>query len=61
MSFNLRNRTDKVVAFFWTASRADQGTLARLKSANVPIFYSPEKLASGLKSLIDYHAWRDRN
>ena len=57
---NLRNRTDKVVAFFWTASRADQGTLARLKSANVPIFYSPEKLASGLKSLIDYHAWRDR-
>jgi acyl-CoA synthetase (NDP forming) len=57
---NLRNRTDKVVAFFWTASRADQGTLARLKSANVPIFYSPEKLAGGLKSLIDYHAWRDR-
>ena len=54
----LRDRTDKNVAFFLTASREDK-VLARLKSANIPIFYSPQKLASGLKSLIDYHAWRE--
>ncbi len=57
---NLRDRTEKNVAFFWTASRGEKGALTKLKSANIPIFYSPEKLARGLKSLIDYHAWRDR-
>lgn len=56
---NLRDRTDKNIAFFWTASRGDKTALAKLKSANIPIFYSPEKLARGLVSLIDYHAWRD--
>ena len=55
-----RDRTAKGVVFFWTASRGDKTALAKLKSANIPIFYSPEKLARGLKSLIDYHAWRDR-
>jgi len=55
-----RDRTDKGVVFFWTASRGDKTALARLKSANIPIFYSPEKLARGLQSLIGYHAWRDR-
>ncbi|HEV7802158.1 MAG TPA: acetate--CoA ligase family protein [Burkholderiales bacterium] len=54
----LRDRTDKNVAFFFTASRNDK-VLAKLKDADIPIFYSPQKLASGLKSLIDYHAWRD--
>ncbi len=57
---SLRDRTDKGVVFFWTASRGDKAGLAKLKSANIPIFYSPEELARGLKSLIDYHAWRDR-
>lgn len=56
---SLRDRTEKNVAFFWTASRADQGPLAKLKSAGISIFYSPSTLASGLKHLIDYHAWRD--
>ena len=57
---NLRDRSDKNVVFFWTASRSDQTALAKLKSADISIFYSPEKLARGLKSLIDYHAWRER-
>ena len=57
---SLRDRGDKGVVFFWTASREDKSALAKLKSANIPIFYSPEKLARGLKSLIDYHAWRDQ-
>jgi acetyltransferase len=57
---SLRDRTDKNVAFFWTASRAEQGALAKLKSANIPVFYTPDKLARGLRCLLDYHAWRDR-
>jgi acetyltransferase len=54
----LRDSTDKNVAFFFTASRLDK-PLEQLKAAHLPIFYSPEKLARGLKSLADYHAWRD--
>ena len=56
----LRDRSEKNVVFFWTASRGDKGTLAQLKAANVPIFYTPDKLARGLRCLLDYHAWRDR-
>ena len=56
----LRDRSEKGVVFLWTASRGDKSALAKLKSANIPIFYSPEKLAQGLRCLIDYHAWRDR-
>ena len=56
----LRDRTDKGVVFFWTASRFDKTTLPKLKSSNIPIFYSPEMLARGLRSLLDYHAWRER-
>jgi len=26
----------------------------------VPLFYSPETLARGLRALLDYHAWRDQ-
>ncbi|MCC6533437.1 MAG: acetate--CoA ligase family protein [Burkholderiales bacterium] len=56
----LRDRSDKNVAYFWTASRGDQGALAKLKGANVPIFYTPAKLAAGLRSLLDYHARREQ-
>ncbi len=55
-----RDASDKGVVFFWTASRGDKTTLPKLKASNIPIFYSPEKLARGLKFLIDYHAWRDQ-
>jgi acetyltransferase len=56
----LRDRSEKNVAFFWTASRGDKGPLAKLKAANIPIFYTPAKLAGGLKCLLDYHDWRER-
>ena len=56
----LRDASEKNVAYFWTASRADKGPLAKLKAANIPIFYTPAKLAGGLKNLLDYHAWRDQ-
>jgi len=54
-----RDASDKGVVFFWTASRGDKTTLPKLKASNIPIFYSPEKLARGLKFMLDYHAWRD--
>jgi acetyltransferase len=54
----LRDSTEKNIAFFFTASRLDK-PLEQLKAAHLPIFYSPEKLARALKSLADYHAWRD--
>ncbi len=57
---SLRDSTAKGVVFFWTASRGDKAALARLKSANIPIFYTPDKLARGLRCLIDYYAWRDQ-
>jgi acetyltransferase len=56
----LRDRTDKNVAFMWTATRADKNTLPKLKSANIPIFYSPASLARGLRSVRDYHDVRER-
>lgn len=55
----LRDAHPKNVAYFWTASRLDKGPLAKLKAAKVPIFYTPAKLAGGLRSLLDYHARRD--
>lgn len=54
-----RDKSDKGVVFFWTASRGDKATLPKLKASNIPIFYSPDKLARGLKAMLDYHAWRD--
>jgi acyl-CoA synthetase (NDP forming) len=56
----LRERTEKNIVYFWTGARAEKGSLDRLKAANFPLFYSPEKLARGLRSLLDYHEWRDR-
>ena len=56
----LRDRSEKGVAYFWTASRGDTKALAKLKQAGIPIFYTPDKLARGLRCLLDYHDWRDR-
>jgi acyl-CoA synthetase (NDP forming) len=56
----LRSRTEKNIVYFWTGARAEKGALDRLKAANFPLFYSPEKLARGLRSLLDYYEWRDR-
>jgi acetyltransferase len=57
---SLRARSDKGIVFLWTGSHADNSALAALKGAHIPIFYSPEKLARGLKCFIEYHGWRDR-
>ena len=50
----------KAVAFLWTGSRGATDGLGMLKAAQIPIFYVPNRLASGLKTLLDYHQNRDR-
>ena len=50
----------KVLAFLWTGSRGAVDGLGRLKAAGIPVFYNPNRLASGLKTLLDYHENRDR-
>src|SRR5262249_48674174 len=56
---NQRDRTDKGVVFLWTGSRDATAGLAQLKSARIPIFYTPDKLARGLQSRLAYHTWRE--
>lgn len=55
-----RDRSDKGVVFLWTGSRGATAGLAKLKAAAIPTFYVPNRLASGLSSLLRYHSWRDR-
>src|SRR5437867_13129596 len=57
---SLRQRTHKGIAFLWTGSRTETAGLAKLKLANIPVFYTPDTLARGLRRRLDYHAWRDR-
>ena len=52
-----RDASDKGVAFLWTGTRGATAGLPRLKQAGIPVFYVPDKLAMGLKSLLDYHEW----
>ena len=49
----------KGVVFLWAGSTRASAGLDKLKQARIPIFYTPNRLASGLSSLIRYHAWRD--
>jgi acyl-CoA synthetase (NDP forming) len=55
-----RDRTDKGVVFLWTGSRDAKSGLPQLRHARIPIFYTPDKLARGLKSRLAYHTWRER-
>ena len=54
----LRQTTDKAIAFLWTGSQSATAGLAQLKDANSPLFYQAEGLARGLKGLLDYHRRR---
>jgi acetyltransferase len=55
-----RDRSEKGVVFLWTGSRDAKAGLAQLKSAQIPVFYTPDKLARGLQSCLAYHTWRER-
>jgi acetyltransferase len=54
-----RDRTDKGVVFLWTGSRDAKAGLAMLRDARIPVFYTPDKLARGLRSRLEYHTWRE--
>jgi acetyltransferase len=48
---------EKALAFLWTGSRKETAGLDMLKKARIPVFYTPNKLATGIRSLLDYHTW----
>ena len=56
----LREKTDKNVAYMWTGTRDASPSLTKLKAAGVPLFYTPDSLARGLRHLVDYHAWHEK-
>jgi len=56
----LREKTDKNFAYMWTGTRDANASLTKLKAAGVPLFYTPDSLARGLRHLIDYHAWHEK-
>ena len=56
---DVRDRHDKLVTFLYTGNELGASTgLDRLKDAGVPVFHSPENLASALRKFHDYHSWR---
>jgi acetyltransferase len=56
----LRDSTEKAVAFLWTGSLTATDGLNKLKEAKIPVFLSPDRLARGLRNLCNYHRWRQR-
>ena len=50
----------KGLVFLWTGSRNTTAGLEKLKKAQVPVFYAPNRLATGLRSYLDYHQWLDK-
>jgi acetyltransferase len=57
---DLRDSTDKAVAFLWTGSLTATDGLNKLKDAKIPVFLSPDRLARGLRSKVNYQHWRER-
>ena len=58
---DIRNRHDKLVTFLYTGNELGASTgLDHLKDEGVPVFNSPENLASALSQFNNYHAWRSR-
>jgi acetyltransferase len=55
-----RNNSERGLAFLWTGTRSATAGLSKLKEARIPIFYVPDKLALGLKTLLGYHQWLDK-
>ena len=57
---DLRDSHDELVAFLYTGSELGESTgLTTLKNAHVPVFHSPENLATALRLTHGYHSWRE--
>ena len=58
---DVAGRHDKAVAYLHTGNELGEPTgLDTLKSAGIPVFFSPENLAFAFRKLHDYHKWRER-
>ena len=55
-----RDGGGKPVAFLWTGTRGAESGLPMLRTAGIPVFYVPDKLAAGVRYLNDYHDWRNQ-
>ena len=55
-----RDASGMPVAFLWTGTRGAQSGLPMLRQAGIPVFYVPDKLATGVRYLNDYHDWREQ-
>lgn len=47
------------IAYMWTGRRDQKEGLDELKAAGIPVFYTSDSLARGLRQLRDYHYWLD--
>ena len=56
----LAKDSTKALAFLTTGGEGVEPGLAQLRSAHVPLFYSPQSLAQGLRGFFDYHRRRNR-
>ena len=52
---SMREKTDKAMAFVWTASQSATAGLALLKESGIPVYYQPGKAALSIKALLEYH------
>ena len=57
---DLRAKTDKAMAFLWTASRSATAGLDLLKSSDIPVYYQPGRLALSIGALLEYHRRREQ-
>jgi acetyltransferase len=53
----VRDKGEQNVAYMWTGRRDATEGLTELKAANIPVFYTSDSLARGLRQLQDYHDW----
>ncbi len=54
-----RDGSQRGLAFLWTGTRSATAGLSRLKEARIPVFYVPDKLALGIKTLLNYYQWHE--
>jgi acetyltransferase len=58
---DVASRHEKPIAYLHTGNELGAPTgLDTLKGAGIPVFYSPENLASAFRKLHDYHYWREQ-
>ena len=57
---DLRAKTDKAMAFLWTASHSATAGLGLLKESDIPVYYQPGRLALSIRALLEYYPQREQ-